>query len=68
MKTINKIVKNPNISFQYVIQRHNESDIFTIERNDYKLWEISVQDKEGYGNLLSVKKSKKEAIQFIEQF
>ena len=49
MKTINKIVKNPNISFQYVIQRHNESDIFTIERNDYKLWEISVQDKEGYG-------------------
>tara|TARA_R110000744_G_scaffold327818_1_gene433530 strand:+ start:1763 stop:1969 length:207 start_codon:yes stop_codon:yes gene_type:complete len=68
MKTINKIIKNPNITNQFLIQRHNETDVFTIEKNNWGLWDIFIMDKDGNTDMVSVKKSKKLSIEFVEQF
>ncbi len=69
MKTeIKTIIKNPNDKSQILIQREGETYTFIIDKNEFGLFDISTIDGCGYEDLICVKKSKKEAIQFVELF
>lgn len=67
-KKITKMVKNPNDKSQILIQRERETDTFIVDKNEFGLWDISIIDIAGNTEMLTVKKSKKEAVQFVELF
>ena len=67
-KKITKMVKNPNDKSQTLIQREKETDTFIVDKNEIGLWDICIMDIAGNTDMLSTKKSKKEAIQFVELF
>ncbi|MBP92555.1 MAG: hypothetical protein CMC55_00380 [Flavobacteriaceae bacterium] len=67
-KKITKMVKNPNDKSQTLIQREKETDTFIVDKNEWGLWDVSVIDIGGNTCSLTSKKSKKEAIQFVELF
>jgi len=65
---IKTIVKNPNDKSQILIQRELETDTFIVDKNEWGLWDVSTMDISGNTWSLTTKKSKKEAIQFVELF
>ena len=68
MTKIKTIVKNPNDKSQILIQRELETDTFIVDKNEWGLWDVSTMDIGGNTWSLTTKKSKKEAIQFVELF
>ena len=67
-KKITKMVKNPNDKTQTLIQREREPDNFIEDKNEWGLWDVSVIDIAGNTCSLTSKKSRKEAIRFVELF
>ena len=67
-KKITKMVKNPNDKTQTLIQRERETDTFIVDKNEWGLFDVSVIDIAGNTCSLTSKKSKKEAIRFVELF
>ena len=67
-KKITKMVKNPNDKTQTLIQRERETDTFIVDKNEWGLWDVSVIDIAGNTCSLTSKKSRKEAIRFVELF
>ena len=67
-KKITKMVKNPNDKSQTLIQREGETDTFIVDKNEWGLWDVCVMDIGGNTFSLTSKKSRKEAVRFVELF